>query len=256
MQSQDRPQVRAVPGASREVSQVIDVRIVTTFKPSDWATYARHNLQSVLDYLPYEVVCYYESEQPDLEHPRLIWRELDDVPGVVEFVEEAYGFGPARGRFGESYDYNFDAFKFCRKVYAQCDAAEEPADVLIWLDSDVEAMAAWPAGDIETTLNGMPMARFERPDLYTETGIVLWDMRQPVCREFFRHYRHLYDSRRIYTLPGGWHDCWALDAVVRALGMPTTNLTRKRYGVEVVSGSELGRIFRHDKGLRKYAAAV
>jgi hypothetical protein len=232
----------------------LDVRIVTTFNPREWGTFVRHNLESVLDFLPYEVVAYHEGEQPDLEHHRLVWRDLHDVPGADEFIAEAGRFPPARGQF-EQYDYNFDAHKFARKVYAQCDAAEERGEILIWLDSDVEATGPLSVGQIENLMLGMPMARYARPQLYTETGIVFWDLRQSETGQFFRHYRHLYDSRRIYTLAGGWHDCWAMDAVIAALSLPTANLTRKHASLEVVSTSELGKVFRHDKGNRKYAAA-
>lgn len=233
----------------------MNIRIVTTFNPAHWSQYVRRNLESMLDYLPYEVVAYYETpEPPPMEHPRLVWRDLWKIPGVTEFVAEADNFQPARGKF-EKYDYNFDAHKFARKVYAQCDAAEEPGGVLIWLDSDVEVLAPLSEGDIENLLNGMAMARFARNNYHTETGIVFFDKRNPMIGVFFRHYRYLYDSRRIYTLKGGWHDCWALDAVVDVLRMSTTNLSRHPERMEVVSSSELGGVFRHDKGQRKYVAA-
>ena len=118
----------------------MNIRIVTTHNPAHWSAYVQRNLESVLDYLPYEVVSYYEGEQPPLKHARLVWRDLDNVPGASKFVDEAAEFPPACGQF-EQYDYNYDACKFARKVYAQCDAATEEADVLIWLDSDVEVLA-------------------------------------------------------------------------------------------------------------------
>lgn len=234
----------------------MNTRIVTTFNPRHWGLYVERNLQSMLDFLPHEIVAYYESDRPELEHRRLVWRCLDDVPGCLDFVQEASIFRAARGLF-ERYDYNFDAYKFCRKVYAQCDAASEGgADVLIWLDSDVEVLAPLSDGQIETLLNGQSMATYQRHNFHTECGIVFWDMRRPECAEFFKHYRHLYDSRRIYTVPGGWHDCWALDAVVRALGIEPTQLSRHPDRLEVVSSSELGRVFRHDKGALKTIRAA
>jgi hypothetical protein len=233
----------------------LDVRIVTTFNPKNWGDFVRRNLESMLDFLPYEVVAYHEDEQPELEHPRLVWRRFEEIPGAVEFCQEAGKFPPARGDFAGRYDYNFDAFKFARKVYAQCDAAAEAGDVLIWLDADVEVLAPLSVGAIETLLSGMPMAIYARPWLHTETGIVFFDLRHEATQEFLRHYRHLYESRRVYTLPHGWHDCWAMDAVIEALGLAVVNLNRRGPGqYEVVSTSELASIFRHDKGARKHAA--
>lgn len=244
----------------------MNVRIVTSFNPEHWAAFARRNLESMLSYLPYEVVVYHEYPPDSLAdvpapfdatkeftHDRLVWRYLWDVPGAREFVDEAAKFPPACGQF-DRYDYNFDAHKFARKVYAQCDAAGEPGDILIWLDSDVEVLAPLSVGDIVTLMNGAPMARFARNRYHTETGIVFWDLRDPNVGVFFRHYRYLYDSRRIYTIRGGWHDCWALDAVVDALHMEPTNLTRHPERMEVVSSSELAHVFRHDKGPRKHVA--
>ena len=234
----------------------MNIRIVTSHNPDHWGIYARDYLQSMLDFLPYEVVSYHEEDTPpELEHDRLVWRQLWDVPGVRQFVSEASLFKPACGRFGSDYDYNFDAHKFCRKVYAQCDAAQEPCDILIWLDSDVEVLGPLSEGQIETIMNGQPMAIFNRNNMHTETGIVFWDMRQPVTADFFRHYRYLYDSRRIYTIPvGGWHDCFAMDAVIKALAIEPTKLSRHPERTQVVESSELGKVMRHDKGLRKYVA--
>lgn len=233
----------------------LSVRIVTTYNPRDWAPFVRRNLESMLDFLPYDLVVYHEDDEPDLEHQRLTWRKFEDIPGAVDFCQEAAAFPPARGQFPGTYDYNFDVFKFARKVYTQADAAREEIDVLIWLDADVETVAPLSVGAIENLLNGMPMAIYARPWLHTETGIVFWDLRQKIVREFFRHYLHLYESRRVYTLPHGWHDCWAMDAVIEALGIPCTNLNTRGPGqYEVVSTSELGHVFRHDKGARKYAA--
>lgn len=248
----------------------MNIRIVTTHNPAHWTTYARHNLESMLDFLPYEVVSYHEGTRPALEHDRLVWRELWEVPGAEEFVDEAATFPPACGHFdgiksdrclpgsrlaSAKYDYNFDAHKFARKVYAQCDAAEEPCDVLIWLDSDVEVLAPLSESRIEDTLGGMAMACYQRHGYHTETGIVFWDMRQEITARFFRHYRYLYDSRRVYTLAHGWHDCWALDAVSNVLAIPSTNLSRHPQRMDVVSSSALADVFRHDKGNRKYVAA-
>ena len=244
-------------GQEAEGRVLMNVRIVTSHNPDHWSTYARRNLQSMVDFLPHEIVSYHEEvQEPEgVDSHRLVWRHLWNVPGVRQFVQEAVGFPPAKGKFNGRYDYNFDVHKFCRKVYAQCDAALEGCDVLIWLDSDVEVLAPLSDGQIENAMNGQPMAIYQRNNMHSECGIVMWDMRHPVCSEFFRHYRHLYDSRRIYTIQGGWHDCWALDAVVRALKIVPTNLSRHPERIEVVSSSDLAFAFRHDKGMTKHVAA-
>tara|TARA_R110000772_G_scaffold4094_8_gene14484 strand:+ start:5393 stop:6100 length:708 start_codon:yes stop_codon:yes gene_type:complete len=233
-----------------------DERVVTTFNPNSWDRFFKKNLLSWLKHLSCEIVVYYEGDQPPLDHPRIIWREFDEIPGAQEFIDEAAKFAPARGVFRTGYDYNYDVHKFCRKVFAQYDAAQEPCDTLVWLDSDVEATRDF-AGFTEY-LNGMPIALYERPGFHCESGIVIFDMAQ--CKALFDNYMGLYLTRKVYTLFRGWHDCWALDAVIAHLGLPTTNLSPQgrtftnTANLEVVSASVLGPYFFHDKGPIKHAA--
>lgn len=233
-------------------------RIVTTFAPQDWGAFVARNIRSWLDLTPFEVVAYHEGEQPDLEHERLVWRRWEDIPGAVGFVEEAKRFPPACGQFGHGYDYNYDAAKFSRKVFAQADASEEEADLLIWFDADVEVLAPLLSATFENLMLGTSLARYERAGYHSETGVVVWDMRSPQAEKFFHHYVGLYKSRQIYKMPRGWHDCWALDCIVDAMKMATANLTKGQgqgpNALHVVPNSELGKYLRHDKGQRKRVA--
>ena len=238
------------------------LRVVSTYDPRNWEPFVERNLQTWLEHIDGELVIYHEDEQPDLKGP--IWRQWEDIPGALDFRTQANQFPPAHGMFGQGdgkgYDYNYDAAKFSAKVYAQCDAAEERGDTLLWLDSDVEVKQGFGEDMIRDKLWSQPIGRFERPGFYTETGVVMWDLRQK--NDFFHGYRTLYDNRRIYCLQGGWHDCWALDFVIEQLGLATTNLTKGGQdfksphsgGKDVIGASELGVYFRHDKGPRKYAA--
>ena len=236
------------------------MRIVSTFNPASWDAFVKRNILSWLEHTQCEIVVYHEGDQPPLEHPRLIWRQWEDIPGAVAFHDEAKRFPPACGRF-DQYDYNYDADKFARKVWAQCDAAQEETDYLVWLDSDVEILRDINTGLIESEINGMPIATYFRPGYHAECGVVIWDMQMPATIKFFLAYFNLYKSRNIYKLQRGWHDCWALDYVVYALQLPTTNLgkggdfTSPHYQMlDVIPGSTMGHYLRHDKGGRKNAA--
>jgi hypothetical protein len=235
-------------------------RIVSTYNPADWGTHVQRNVESWLERTAFEVVLYHEGERPDFRHDRLVWRQWEDIPGAVAFTEEAKSFPPACGRFGRHYDYNYDAAKFSRKVFAQCDAAEEDADLLVWLDSDVFIAEPLFSRVLYDQLLACPMAIYERRGYHTETGVVLWDMKREECAEFFQGYRALFDNRRVYCLARGWHDCWAMDFVIAQLRMPIADLgpggdySSPHANLEVVSRSELGHFLRHDKGMRKYAA--
>ena len=236
------------------------MRIVSTFNPLSWEPFVKKNLLSWLKHTNCEIVMYHEGDQPSVEHPNIIWRQWEDIPGAVEFHDEADRFAPARGLFG-SYDYNYDVAKFGRKVWAQCDAAQEETDLLVWLDSDVEITRDLSQGVLETMINGMPMATYLRPGYHSETGVVIWDMTQAITVQFFLAYVTLFKSRNIYKLPNGWHDCWALDYVVDAIGLPVTNLGKPgdfssphAADLHVTPNSELGNFLTHSKGQRKYAA--
>ena len=231
------------------------LRIVSTYNPADWDTYVKRNIESWRKHLDAEIVVYHEDDAPEMVG--IEWRQWEDIPGAVEFIGQALEFPPACGRFGARYDYNYDAAKFSRKVFAQLDAAEESGDYLIWLDADVEVHRDIDEPLIQELLGGLAMARYERPGYHTETGVVIYDLRQ--CWAFFEAWQTLYENRRVYCLPKGWHDCWTLDFVVSQLGMATSNLTRggRDYStgqaLDVVPDSVLGAYLRHDKGMRKYA---
>lgn len=235
------------------------LRVVSTYNPAHWTTYVERNIRSWMEHVDAELVVYHEGDCPNIDG--IVWRQWEDIPGAVDFIEQAKTFPPACGHFGNGYDYHRDAAKFSRKVFAQLDAAEEDGEYLMWLDSDVEVLRDFGTPLIESLMLGMPLARYERPGFHSETGVVIWDQRSPDTEQFFRGYRALYENRRIYCLPDGWHDCWALDFVVSKLGMPTANLTRGSRdfksahlaALNVVPDSELGAYLRHDKGNLKHA---
>ena len=238
------------------------LRIVSTYNPANWSAFVQRNIRSWLEFLEAdaELVIYHEGPEPALQRDRIVWRQWEDIPGAQDFVNECLAFPAAQGLFGRAYDYNYDAAKFSRKVYAQLDAADEGGDLLVWLDSDVEIIRPLETERIREILSGMALATYQRPGYHSETGIVMWDQAQ--AGEFWHAYRALYDNRRVFCLPNGWHDCWALDYVADKLRIPVANLTRggrdytspHHQSLHVVPDSELGHYLRHDKGQRKYAA--
>jgi hypothetical protein len=230
------------------------MRIVSTFNPKSWDAFVKRNVLSWLKHTTCELVIYHEGEQPPVEHERLVWRKWEDIPDAVAFHEEAAAFPAACGAFKDGYDYNYDVAKFGRKIWAQCDAAMEETDYLVWLDSDVELVRDLDVDVIEGQMNGMPIGTFFRPGYHCESGVVAWDMRQAITIQFFLAYISLFKRRTVYKLPNGWHDCWALDYVVSTIRMPFANFGTYSGNLDVIPGSPLGEYLRHDKGNRKYAA--
>lgn len=233
------------------------MRIVTTYNPAHWSLYVERNIESWARHIPAEIVVYQEDDRP-IDNLKVVRRKLLDVPGLARFQHGIRDFKPAHGKFGAAYDYNFDAWKFSRKVYAQWDAAQEDTDILVWLDSDVFVTDDIPNDLWRVLLDGQAIATYQRPWYHSETGIVLWNQRHSANVAFWRAYRGIYDDGMIFRFSTGWHDCWALDACVENLKTPVSNLTTVDQGhgdgLEVVSTSILGDYLRHDKGNRKYAA--
>lgn len=234
------------------------MRIVTTYNPAHWGLYVERNIESWARHIPAEIVVYQEEDRP-IDNLKVVRRKLIDIPGLAKFQASIRDFKPAHGKFGAAYDYNFDAWKFSRKVYAQCDAATEDTDILIWLDSDVFVERDIPAELWRELLEGQALATYQRPWYHSETGIVIWNNRHPQTRTFFNAYRGIYDDGMIFRFSTGWHDCWALDAVVENCKIGVADLTlvsgeNAPDGLHVVPSSVLGEYLRHDKGKRKFAA--
>lgn len=220
------------------------MRIVTTYNPKHWDAYVARNLESMAAVC--EVVCYTEEdEMPSMDG--VVFRDLWAVPGAADVILEADKFPPACGWFDGAYDYNHDVFKFCRKVFAVADAAEEYTDLLVWLDSDVEITN--PEIDWEAVIGDAPLAIYQRENYHSELGVIVF--RWEKCRAIIEEWRALYTSRGIYRLKG-WHDCWAMDHILSKSNVKPRNLTRN-VGLEVVSKSVLGPYLRHDKGPGKLA---
>ena len=224
------------------------MRIVTTYPPKDWDIYVKRNIESWVDNLDAEIIVYAEDDRGRI--PGTETRALGEVSGVKEFLRTIRAFPPAHGQFGNKYDYNFDAWKFCRKVFAQFDAAQGYDGLLVWLDADVECLQPITEERLASMVNTVGL--YQRKDYHSECGIVLFNL--PAAQGLMMAYRNLYTSGYIFRYPMGWHDCWALDLAIERLDVKADNLSPQlSEGLEVVSASVLGPYFRHDKGQRKYA---
>jgi hypothetical protein len=232
------------------------LRIVSTFNPTHWEPYVRGNIESWLKYTTADIVLYYEGNKPELVDERVQWRDWSRIPGALSFRTEASCFPPANGRFGQQkYNYNYDAVKFCHKVYAQLDCISDPGSYLIWLDSDVTITQPLMEAVIEKLMDGKAVGTFWRKGYHPETGVVVFNRNHPAMRTMANQYANLYETRNIFRLPRGWHDCWALAAACAVEDTPVADFTNKhtKEGVlHVVPESELGKYLTHAKGNRKH----
>jgi hypothetical protein len=232
------------------------MRVVTTYDPKTWDLFARDNIKSFVEHIDAEVVVYHEIERTIEGTDE---RNLFQVPGLQKFLEMIQHFLPARGRFIErgkpSYNYNYDAWKFCRKVFAIADAAED-MDYLIWLDADVEVFKPITKELIKTLIGDDAIALFQREQMHPECGVIIFNMRHPLVKQGIDRWVALYREGHVFKIPMGWHDCWTLQAMIDGMELDVSNLSPQLTdSIDVINNSMLSAYLRHDKGNRKYARA-
>ncbi len=237
------------------------MRIVTTYPPKDWDIYVKRNLKSWVEYADAEIVAYNEDV---ISHPVEGVREeaLFSIPELSSFLDSIEYFAPAHGLFkhanGEQlYDYNFNASKWCRKVFVQANSTDYNG-IVVWLDADVLMTDYFDEGMALELLGGKPIAYYDRENFHPEAGIVIYDMRSARAHAFVDKLKWLYISGFIFRNPHGWHDCWAMWMLLQDQVMKdcTTNLGEgwdvQTDGLEVMDHGPTAAYLRHDKGNKKY----
>jgi len=147
--------------------------------------------------------------------------------------------------------WKWDVVAFSHKVFAACDALKDYDGIGVWLDADCVTYKPIPEGLIEKQVEGVYLAHYARPGMYTETGLWIMDCRRPEHKEFLNTWKNWYLSERFIKLPQ-WHDCFTLDATIRMTGVPTFSLSGE-HGTyhHPLSVTELGQYIDHTKGPRK-----
>jgi hypothetical protein len=147
--------------------------------------------------------------------------------------------------------WKWDVVRYAHKVFAACDAFEGYDGVGVWLDADCVTYKPIPAGLIESKVEGVYLARYDRTGLYTETGFWVMNCAHPKHKEFLDRWRDWYYSERFTKLPQ-WHDCMTLDATIRQMDIETFSLSGDHVKtMHPMSVTELGGYIDHCKGLRK-----
>jgi len=141
--------------------------------------------------------------------------------------------------------YQYNAGRFCRKVYAQIDAAKGENGWLYWLDADIEFEQPLKFPQEDTFL--LYLGR-EKP--HTCTSFVGFNLDHHASRQFWEVYRNFYDYGLVFTLPE-WHDCAVLDEII-STDLPAISLSSGEGNVfdEVFPGCH------HRKGIWKLGRKV
>ena len=236
---------------------------VTTFSKTGYETYAKSMLESVVENWPTRIVVYVEKPI-DIEDEKIEIRSFFDIEGVMNFYQNIKNTPLCHGIVGSGkYNYNYDVWRFSRKMFAQWDVLKDYIGKVFWLDAD--SIIRKPVTDdwLIKLFDGKGLSYLGREGVYTETGFIGFDTENEKFQDFLKYYigfiRHGWfkDHKR-------WHDCAAFDFAMEKSGISGNNLSpffkipKNRVmslaDLDVVKRSVLGEFFFHAKGAKKKGA--
>ena len=199
------------------------------------------------------MVVYYEETPPEfIENPACEFRDLFHDEQLLSVLRWCKANPVLQGRMPSGYSYNFDIFKFCRKVFALADAALREKDLVFWLDADSRLLKPITTEFLEGLLADVYCGFMGRKGYHIESSIVGVDTRHEINERFMQRYRQLYETGEILWVKG-WHDCWAFMSVCAQLNVQTRNWTPDAEGTcdPIKLGPWAGMVT-HLKGPRKH----
>lgn len=171
---------------------------------------------------------------------------FDDRDDSNKFVKNKEG----------KWKFQYDAIRFCHKVFAMAMGARLGGDLALWIDGDVRTFAPVSRERINSWL---PQGKFagylDRPKSYTETGFHVFDMKHDLAERFFDAWLQHYRDDSIFSL-AAWTDCHTYDSARRKFDQAYWHdLSPKVQGGgnsgHVFINGELGEVMDHMKGKRK-----
>lgn len=232
---------------------------VTTFSKSGYETYARQMIDTVIEHWPTKLIIYTEFPL-EIESDKVEVRDFFSIPGTEPFYQYLREVPVAHGKVNNGYNYNYDAWKFTRKVFAQYDVLKNADEKVFWLDADTEVKKPVPEAFLEGIFDGKAIAYLGRKGFYTETGFIGFDPQAVGFKEFLDAYITCLQKGILFTLKR-WHDCEAFDWAMRQSGVSGNDLSpwfsipghrKMRIGeLDVFDRSVLGEYLVHHKGPRK-----
>jgi hypothetical protein len=190
----------------------MNVTIVTTFSEKNYKDYGHYFMASLEKYLDENINVVIYTDSPLFDDTET-WKNLilaETSPNLVKFKERNKDRKVPSGTKG----FLFDAVRFSHKSYCIIHASRNcKTDRLIWLDADTEILAPITNDYLNSHLdNKMFVSYLGRPDRYTETGWLAFDITNKNTTSFFDKWEWYYNTDEIYNLPAQL-DCHVFDAV-------------------------------------------
>lgn len=203
------------------------IAVVTSTSLAGYQAYAKNNYQKFLDkWAPSIELHVFSEDNLPQELPIYYHNLYQESPSCKNFVDRNNNKSYTPPYKQKKYKYQF--IKFCFKVYAICTASKKlDADILIWLDSDVETNISITDTFIKHYIDSASILSYlnrelnekninPRVRLSTETGLIIFNMRHPVIFEFFKRYQNYYDSDNIFLLDET-HDAFVFDHLIEEM---------------------------------------
>jgi len=108
--------------------------------------------------------------------------------------------------------YMEDGVRFSTKVFSQYDHYKNIGGKFMWVDADCVFLAPLTESWVNKMLQESFVAFYDRPGVYTESGVIFFDSTKEVSDTFFEKYVTYYKEDSVYLLPY-YTDCHVFDAV-------------------------------------------
>lgn len=234
--------------------------LVTSFHVKSWDTYTKRFMESFKQHWPKRVKLYafYHDGEIPAHAPtasNIFYRRLNH-PEMLEFKEKHKDKDG-----GNPYNYRLDAIKFCHKVFALTEMAEElrvnksKQKWLFWLDADTVSKKKLPLKEINSWLNPeADIVYLGRTAIdYCESSFLAFNMEQVPSHVFLEDFRGLYISGELFGYRE-WHDGFVFERLLRlhrAHGLNAHNLTPECKDLQAFNSSPLAEYLHHFKGPNK-----
>lgn len=232
---------------------------ITTFSPEYYEKWGRECLASLVKYWPGKIVAYYEHDRPDEFTDRVRYRNLFEQRDLTYFLKWTGMVPLINGHLPDGgYNYNFNANKFARKVYAITDYAREEVP-FFFVGADTRCIKPVPAEFLTGLMDGYPGVFLLRRHLekHVESDFAGYDPTDRDMRKMLRIYREAYNNGSFLELEG-WNDCYVLDRLLDDTGLikRINNLSdgvkgAGRLGINVWPNTVLAEYMIHLKGMSK-----
>ena len=248
--------------------------VVTTFNQSGYERYGSRMIDTFLENWPRSVELHVYAESCPVQQQADNLHIIDFVKSVPELREFKQQWGTdlrATGRLATGpadrkgkqpgIGFKWDAVRFCHKVFAVCDLAENwETDIVMWMDADTVCHSPVSVDFIEQQIpREVGIAYLGREGKYSECGLYALNMHHQATQDFVRQFRHAYiDAERgIFTMRE-WHDSYVFDRIREQVQTQNPTWQQLDWAAGLITGeghplinSEWGAYLDHLKGDRK-----